>query len=137
MRVLVYRLPGMGDAATAGLCYVDGVFQCFTLEPPWADNAVDASCIPPGVYPLRFRVSPRFGETFRVESVPGRSQILFHWGNYPSNTEGCVLIGQELRQVDRDVPPVVLRSKAAHVALMSRLRESGDSHTVEFRNAAL
>ena len=66
-----------------------------TLERPWLDNAVGKSCIPTGIY-LCLRVqSPKFGNTFEVTNVFGRSHILFHKGNIDDDTHGCILIGEE------------------------------------------
>lgn len=33
-------------------------------------------------------------ETFEVMGVPGHTGILFHWGNYNHDTEGCILLGR-------------------------------------------
>ncbi len=35
-------------------------------------------------------------ETFEVLAVPGCTNILFHWGNYNSDSEGCILIGDAM-----------------------------------------
>jgi len=40
--------------------------------------------------------SPRFGETFEIKDVPGRSHILFHTGNTVEDTQGCILLGRSL-----------------------------------------
>ena len=38
--------------------------------------------------------SPKFKyEHLWIKDVPNRSYILFHIGNYPKNTKGCILIG--------------------------------------------
>lgn len=34
-------------------------------------------------------------ETFEVMNVPGHDNLLFHWGNYNKDSEGCILIGHE------------------------------------------
>lgn len=62
-------------------------------------------------------ISPKYGETFEITDVDGRTHILFHWGNYPSNTEGCVLLGTS-RAAD---VPAVWSSKAAHAEFMEQL----------------
>ncbi|MGE4193081.1 MAG: DUF5675 family protein [Pseudodesulfovibrio sp.] len=88
-----------------------------TLERPWLDNQPDVSCIPAGRYICRRTVSPKFGETFEVTNVEGRTHILFHAGNFPEETEGCILLG-----VTRDPSvPAVWHSKAAHAQFMARL----------------
>lgn len=69
-----------------------------TLELPWRDNKRGISCIPAGEYICRRVDSPRFGDTFEVCDVPGRSAILFHAGNSAlKDTRGCILVGKELR----------------------------------------
>jgi len=66
-----------------------------TLENQWIDNKVDVSCIPKGKYVCERYTSVRFGNTFRIKDVPGRSGIALHWGNTDKDTRGCVLIGEE------------------------------------------
>lgn len=67
---------------------------CVTLELPWADNAHNESCIPPGVYPAHRYLSPKRGyEVFMLDGVPHRSSIELHIGNYVHDTDGCVLLG--------------------------------------------
>lgn len=62
---------------------------CFTLERRGVQ-------IPAGTYPVGLYPSPHFGRLMPiVESVPGRSDILIHWGNYPQNSEGCILVGEQ------------------------------------------
>lgn len=77
-----------------------------SLELAWNDNKRSESCIPPGIYPLKYKTYGRFYEKYHsnaklkhefvplVSKVPGRSEILFHIGNYPRNTLGCVLVGE-------------------------------------------
>lgn len=37
-------------------------------------------------------------ETFEICGVPGHTNILFHWGNYNKDSEGCVLLGRRVVQ---------------------------------------
>lgn len=64
-----------------------------TLEPPDLNNQPNVSRIPIGTYTCIRHTSPRFGETFLLVDVPGRSEILFHSGNGPQDTKGCILVG--------------------------------------------
>ena len=66
-----------------------------TLEPEWKNNRADISCIPAGEYVCKRIVSPKFGETFEVTNVPGRENILFHWGNYSLDTHGCIVVAEK------------------------------------------
>lgn len=83
-----------GADGTFGVLRLDGKVFCVTLEPPSLENAVNVSCIPVGQYRCRRVQSPRFGETFEVADVPGRTHILLHPGNVTDDTQGCVLLGR-------------------------------------------
>lgn len=98
---------GAGDDGTKGNLSTDG-FACLTLELPWRDNTKGRSCIPCGEYVVTWGVSQRFGECYHVQSVPDRSSILIHAGNWAGDTgmgfksdvEGCILLGRVLAKVD-------------------------------------
>lgn len=34
-------------------------------------------------------------ETFEITGVEGHSGLLFHWGNFNKDSDGCILIGKE------------------------------------------
>jgi hypothetical protein len=87
-----------------------------TLELPWEDNQVNISCIPPGIYLCDTVNSPRFGYTFQVSHVEGRSHILFHRGNYKKDTKGCILIGEQFED------DIILASRAGYREFMFRLK---------------
>lgn len=102
----------------------------FTCEDDWRTNQPNVSCIPPGVYALKRVQSPKFGNTFEITGVPGRSRILLHAGNTEEDTEGCVLVGLSLgvksvRDEDNAGLPAkklaVLQSKAAFARFMSAM----------------
>lgn len=91
------------DVGTYGvLHFVGGAPFAVTLERPWEDNARRVSSIPEGSYRCARVNSPRFGDTFEVTGVEGRSHILFHRGNYVKDTEGCILVGNAFGDVDGD-----------------------------------
>ncbi len=83
-------------AATIGkLSYGD--FSCFTVERPWHKNQPFVSCIPEGEYEIKRRNSPRFGDNqWEVSGVVGRSHILFHVANLPSELAGCIGLGERV-----------------------------------------
>lgn len=75
-----------------------GNFRCYTLEDPvrHGPKIPGQTAIPAGTYPLRITWSPRFKQYMPViEDVPGFTGIRIHWGNFPENTEGCVLVGRQ------------------------------------------
>lgn len=89
-----------------------------TGELPWRDNERSVSCIPAGTYPVFMRISSRFGKCYEV-TVPGRSDILLHSGNYcgdsalgfKSDVEGCILLGSKRGKLGGQ--QVVLSSRIA------------------------
>jgi len=81
--------------ATMGIIELEGeVF--WTVERPWLDNAPNVSCVPEGVYDLRWRESPRFGWTWILEDVPNRTHILIHSANWSRQLQGCIALGTGL-----------------------------------------
>ena len=83
--------------STVGELFINGERICDTLERPYFNNLRNISCIPEGVYPVRLRL-PRESATrdyihLLVQNVPDRDWILFHRGNYPYQSQGCILVG--------------------------------------------
>ncbi|MBW6464835.1 MAG: hypothetical protein K0B84_11735 [Firmicutes bacterium] len=96
----------------------DVVYQAASLELPWNGNRRQVSCIPAGSYTVSKVFSPKFGAgTFSVNSVPGRSKILIHQGNYTREIEGCILLGEKFADIDNDKITDVTSSQAAVKAL--------------------
>ena len=85
---------------TFGVLFDDDTPFCLTLEREWKDNKRNISCIPTGWYICKRIVSPKFGDTFKIESVLNRSQILFHKGNIEDDSHGCIILGEEYGRLD-------------------------------------
>jgi len=97
MEIRIQRLT-FTDKSTIGELYVNGDKLGYTLELPVKDG-LPGSAIPQGMYPVANRYSPRFGRNVpHVDDIPNRSNILIHWGNYPTDTEGCILVGMSAGQ---------------------------------------
>lgn len=90
-----------------------------TLERPWRDNRRNESCIPTGYYFAKRTLSPKFGDTFEVVNVPGRSHILFHTGNINDDTHGCIIVGEEFGKLHGKI--AVLSSRRGFNEFMDRL----------------
>jgi hypothetical protein len=88
--------------STIGKLFLNGELFCETLELPYLDNQRRISCIPAGQYLVRLRY-PRESATrnylhLLVQNVPDRDYILFHIGNKPEDTNGCILVGLKRQQ---------------------------------------
>ena len=68
------------DKCTRGVLIHEDEIIALTLENPWRDNTPNISCIPIGTYLCKRVDSPKFGDTFEVSDVSGRTHILFHSG---------------------------------------------------------
>jgi hypothetical protein len=107
--------------ATHGiLCYDDAPALC-TLEEPWLSNKQRVSCIPTGAYHMVRVKSPKFGDTFEVTDVPGRSGILFHVGNTLDDTEGCILLGTRYGMLNGKA--AVMNSTKAFLLFMGKMAQ--------------
>ena len=78
-----------------GRLYIDGVFECFTVED--AERIVkvqNETAIPKGVYKVIMSKSTRFKRIMpEVLDVPGYAGIRIHAGNSSKDTEGCIIVG--------------------------------------------
>jgi len=86
-------------------------FECDTLELPYKDNIVGISCIPTGKYKVSQRFSSKYGWHFILHSVKDRNFILIHSGNYFTQTHGCILVGNGLKDINKDGYLDVLQSQ--------------------------
>ena len=109
-------------AATLGVLFVDGAFECFTLEDAERDIKVaGVTAIPSGRYEVKVTYSPRFKRQLPLLlNVPGFTGIRIHPGNTDKDTEGCILPGR----VRRGNPPAVLESRLAFEPLLKKLQAS-------------
>ena len=92
--VEILRLEEHPVWGTFGALRINKEVFCATLEPPDVANLTNRSNILPGQYICSQRKSERYGQTFEIMNVPGRTDVLFHAGNVVKHTKGCVLLGQ-------------------------------------------
>lgn len=92
---------------TNGLLFVNGVFQCYTLEDEYREKKIHSETrIPDGKYKLGLREVGGFDSRYRklfgtefhkgmvwIKDVPNFEYILLHIGNTDKDTAGCILVG--------------------------------------------
>jgi Family of unknown function (DUF5675) len=94
MLLSVHRMK-YTDQSTQGMLAINGVMECYTLEPRHDRSQGKPYCVPAGLYDYSIFSSPRFGRNvIRVQDVPGFEDIEVHPGNYPRDTHGCCLVGR-------------------------------------------
>lgn len=99
-RVILKRLE-TGPEGTFGL-FVVSDFAFHTAELPWHGNAPYISCIPTGIYVVKWTYSPKYKrKMYLVTDVSGRSGIRIHSANWAgdrslklrSQVLGCIALG--------------------------------------------
>jgi len=105
------------------------LFTGKTLELPWLNNQTQKSCIPTGTYQVVPRFSPKFKNHFHVLDVPGRSYILIHPGNYFTQILGCILVGENHTDINKDGYKDVTNSKTT-LAKLLKLAPEGFKLTI-------
>lgn len=132
MNLLILRKT-VTDRSTIGKLYVDGQFECFTLEDvPRSEKIAGETCIPVGVYTVKITYSPRFKRDLPLLlNVPGFEGVRIHTGNSAKDTEGCILVGQ-LAGAD-----VIWQSQLAFNSLFAKLKAAqakGDEIKLEVQS---
>ena len=127
-----------GKDATNGLLFIDGVFECYTLEDEYRDVKVKhETCIPEGTYEIKLRNEGgfsnrylgKYGEEFHkgmlhVQNVPGFEWILVHQGNTDEHTSGCLIIGDTQQDLDVNFNGFVGSSKVAYKKMYPKVRDA-------------
>ena len=110
MELLLLRYSSQKDDSL-GLLFLNGLFQCFTLEDESrAEKVAGETRIPAGTYSIELRqegtLTKKYAERFPdlhkgmlwLQDVPGFEWIYIHCGNDDDDTDGCILVGDEAHQ---------------------------------------
>lgn len=113
---------GQSSRGTFGVLRNGQFAFALTLERPWLNNEQNVSCIPTGRYRCRNIRSPRFGNTYEVCDVPGRTNVLFHAGNTIEDTQGCILVAEEFSGTS--TKPMIVSSRRGFLEFMTLLNDA-------------
>ena len=112
MKLTVVRTQ-FGTDATNGLLFIDGLFECYTLEDQYqAVKVMHETCIPEGTYDIEFRKTggfhAKYSERYKnahygmlhIQDVPNFTYILIHTGNTDEHTSGCLIVGETQQDLE-------------------------------------
>ena len=104
MKLILTRHARRADYTIGRLEDENGMKVCDTLEPTWRDykggemKIPKKSAIPEGTYRVVTTYSLRFRKFLPLlVGVPGFEGVRIHSGNTSRDTEGCILVGQNLQ----------------------------------------
>ncbi len=133
MKLQVVRTQ-FGKDATNGLLFIDGKFECYTLEDQYQTvKVMHETCIPEGEYDIEFRktggfhtrYSAKYGNShygmLHLQDVPGFTYILIHSGNTDEHTSGCLIVGETQQDLDLGKDGFVGQSVKAYKAMYRKV----------------
>lgn len=121
MKLLLVR-DTFTDTSTTGKLYVDGKFECYSLEDVVREQKVfGETAIPYGTYSVILDLSYKFKKILpHILDVPNFDGVRIHPGNTVNNTRGCVLVGMTRKE------DWIGQSQIAFKFLMEKLEEAYD-----------
>ena len=142
--LLEVRRDPSANGCTLGSLYIDGRFECFTLEDvvrevPGVEvvswKIPGETAIPSGMYTVAITFSAGFQKLMpQLIGVPGFAGVRIHCGNCADDTEGCILLGR------RRGMATILESRVAFNAFFPKLQDaigSGEDATIRIVNSPL
>ena len=110
------------DTHTVGKMYVDGIYECYTLEDAVRNGikVLGKTAIPIGTYKLIIDASTRFKQDMpHILDVPDFTGVRIHAGNTSADTDGCILLGTTWAGKD-----FIGNSKIAYKKFFNKLKEN-------------
>jgi len=108
MKLLLERFH-KSDDFTIGKLFIDGTFECYTLEDEFRSvKVMHETRIPAGMYEIKLRTFGGHHEKYKLkfpefhkgmlwlQNVPNFKDILIHIGNTDEDTSGCLLLVKEV-----------------------------------------
>ena len=144
-----------GADATNGMLFVDGVFECFTLEDQVREGSkvMKETAIPLGEYEIKYRNIGGYDSKYRarygtdwhngmleLQDVPNFTYILIHTGNTDEHTAGCLLVGETQQDLDKGKDGFVGGSGDAYKKFYPKVRDAlnaGEKVTLRYSDINL
>lgn len=140
MQLTVNRIKS-NDETTIGLLYIDGIFECFTLEDEFRlDKKMNETRIPQGQYKVKLRTHGgfhnRYSDKFpsfhkgmlEISDVKGFTDILIHIGNTEKDTSGCLLVGTGCYSASNDMS--IQSSSLAYGILYKKVVDAAQNNSL-------
>ena len=143
-----------GKDATNGMLFLDGIFECFTLEDEVRldKKVMSETAIPLGEYEIKLRTeggfhskyTARYGDMHKgmlwLQDVPKFKWILIHVGNTDESTAGCLLLGETQQDLDKGKDGFIGGSGDAYKKMYPKVAEailSGEKVTIQYSNISM
>ena len=133
MKLTVVRTQ-FGTDATNGLLFINGIFECYTLEDQYqAVKVMHETCIPEGTYDIKFRKTGGFHAKYsdryknahygmlHIQDVPNFTYILIHTGNTDEHTSGCLIVGETQQDLEVSKDGFIGSSTVAYKKMYSKV----------------
>jgi len=137
-----------GTDATNGLLFINGIFECYTLEDQYqAVKVMHETCIPEGTYDIKFRKTGGFHAKYteryknahygmlHIQDVPNFTYILIHTGNSDEHTSGCLIVGETQQDLDISKDGFIGSSTVAYKKMYAKVAGQllqGKNVTIEY-----
>ena len=147
MKLTVVRTQ-FGTDSTNGLLFIDGIFECYTLEDQYqAVKVMHETCIPEGTYDIKFRKEGGFHSKYsaryknshygmlHLQDVPNFTYILIHSGNTDEHTSGCLIVGETQQDLDLGKDGFIGHSGTAYKKMYAKVAGQllqGKDVTIEY-----
>ena len=147
MKLTVVRTQ-FGTDATNGLLFIDGLFECYTLEDQYqAVKVMHETCIPEGTYDIEFRKTggfhAKYSERYKnahygmlhIQDVPNFTYILIHTGNTDEHTSGCLIVGETQQDLEVSKDGFIGSSAVAYKKMYAKVAGQllqGKDVTIEY-----
>lgn len=122
--------------STIGKMFVNGTFECYTLEDTFNEPKVwGKTRIPDGTYEIKLRdvggMTKKYASRYAnhrgmlwLQNVDNFEWVYIHTGNNEEHTDGCILVGDILKSEGKQA---IYKSRPAYQRLYKQVLEAMDN----------